>query len=873
MAADRKNFWMLAAAAAALVAPAQAQQAAKPQEEEIVVTATKREARLQDVPVAVTPITAAMIENSGIRDVQDLTSVAPALQFNVSENETSATARLRGIGTQGSNPGLESAVGIFIDGVYRARNGVALGDLGEISQVEVLRGPQGTLFGRNTSAGLITIQSRGPQMDSFGGGIEGTYGAFDERRVSGYITGPIIADKMGFRLFAASAKRDGFIDVINAAGARSKVNDRNMWTVRGQIEWEPSDTFSLRLIADTSKRDETCCASKIYNPALLNGQPALRATNWSRNPATGAILQPSGVAQDPFQPNVAGVSSAGQANVVAALGGFGPTGLAALGNGDISDRFAFANRSYAQGLTDGGVSLQADWDIGEFAKLTYVAAYRDWVYDQAQDADFSAADLWYRPDNGLSGFDFKVITHEARLAGNAANVDWMVGTFVSNEELGRRDNLTNGAQFGTYFAALSPLYIPLAAPGTGVNNTFIQDRYKQKSNGWSIFTHNIWSIDDKTDLTIGARYTNEKKTLGAQFFTQVKNNNALMLQGLTGVVGAGTAGALNSAGLVNCNGGLGTGALAAANAALIGARGVYCVPTLRSELDTVGFNQSRTDKEWSGVVSARRTFNEALSGYVSVSRGYKGGGFNLDRNFAWTVTGGAPNTSFAAELVDAYELGLKGRFFGGDLLLNTATYYNEYTDYQLNTFNGVSFQVSSIPKVTSAGAEIDAIWSTPIDGLSMQGGVAYVEAQYAEDSGWVDQSLNPLNPSAAPVNFRLPGQRLTTAPLWTLTNAMTYERPIGGNLVGLGYVDFRYTSNQVTGSDLEDTKRQPGYWLVNARLGLKTEDERFGVELWGRNILDQDFHQIAFNVPLQGNARGAFLGDPRTFGVTLKAGF
>ena len=113
--------------------PALAQDGA--QEDEIIVTATRRDQALQDVPVAVTPVTAEMIENSGIRDLQDLTSVAPALQFNVSENETSATARLRGIGTQGSNPGLESAVGIFIDGVYRSRNGVALTDLGELRQV------------------------------------------------------------------------------------------------------------------------------------------------------------------------------------------------------------------------------------------------------------------------------------------------------------------------------------------------------------------------------------------------------------------------------------------------------------------------------------------------------------------------------------------------------------------------------------------------------------------------------------------------------------------------------------------------------------------------------------------------------------------
>jgi iron complex outermembrane recepter protein len=869
MAVDRKKWLLFAAAAAALAAPATAQEQ-KPQEEEIVVTATKRESRLQDVPIAVTPITAAMIENSGIRDVQDLTSVAPSLQFNVSENETSATARLRGVGTQGSNPGLESAVGIFIDGVYRARNGVALGDLGEISQVEVLRGPQGTLFGRNTSAGLITITTRGASLDAFSGGAEATFGTFGEQRLSGHLTGPIIADKMGFRIFGATAKRDGFMDVINAAGQRKESNNRDMWTVRGQLEWEPSDSLSLRLIGDYSKRDEVCCAAKIYNPALLNGQPPLRATNWSRNPATGQILQPSGVAQDPFQPLVAGVSSPGQAAIIAALGGYGPTGLAALGNGDISKRFGFGNRDQSQKLNDGGVSLQADWDLG-IGTLTYVGAYRDWVYDQGQDSDFTAADILWRPNNGLNGFDFKVVTHEARLAGQAGDVDWLVGTFVSDEELGRRDNLTNGSQIGTYFAAQSPLFAPLAGP-TGINNTIIQDRYKQNSKGWSLFTHNIWAIDDKTDLTIGARFTNEKKTLGANFFTQVKNNNALLLQGLTGVVGAGTAGALNASGLVNCNGALATGPLAAANAALIGARGAYCLPTIRSDLDAVGYNQSRTEKEWSGVVSARRDLTDALSGYISVSRGYKGGGFNLDRAFGFTITGGNPDTSFPAEFVDAYEIGLKGRFFEGDLLLNFATFYNEFENYQLNTFNGVSFQVSSIPKVTSTGAELDMIWSTPIEGLSMQGGVAYVEAQYASDSGWVNNSLNPLNPTAAPVNFRLPGQRITNAPLWTLTNSMTYERNLG-SMIGLAYIDFRYTSNQVTGSDLEDTKRQPGYLLVNGRLALKTESENFAIELWGRNLTDEAYHQIAFNAFAQGNARGAFLGDPRTYGVTLKAGF
>ncbi|MBU6373414.1 MAG: TonB-dependent receptor [Alphaproteobacteria bacterium] len=840
-----RKFWLFAAAAsAALVTEAAAQQAAAANED-IIVTATRREARLQDVPVAVTPITAQMIQNSGIRDVQDLTSVAPSLQFNVSENETSATARLRGIGTQGSNPGLESAVGIFVDGVYRARNGVALTDLGEISQVEVLRGPQGTLFGRNTSAGLISIRTAGPDLSAFGGDLEATYGNYNEQRLAGHITGPIVEDKLGFRLFGAVGKRDGFIDARYPTGRVKDWNNRDVWTVRGQLEFIPSDAINVRVIADLSERDEICCGAKVYNPQLLNG----------------------------FVGNFFG-ATVPQAGAVAAFGGYGPTGLAALGTGDISDRFAFANRDSTQKLRDSGVSAEVNVDLGG-AQLTSVTAYRDWTYDQGQDADFSGADLWYRPSNGLSGFDFSVWTQELRLQGDLGPVNWLVGGFYSDETLGRRDNLTNGSQFGLYFGALNSLFGALNNPALGatVANSFVQDRYRQEGKSLAFFTHNIWSIDDKTDLTIGLRYTKEEKDLKAKFFTSYNAQPAFAAT-ISTLAGGGTTGATAASLYANCTTALpaSTSPLAGLTPAIVGGRAVYCIPTVRRELDAVGYNQSRDENEWSGVVSARRDITDNASAYLSFSRGYKGGGFNLDRSFDFVIAGGAPNTSFPAELVDAYEFGVKTQWFGGDLLLNLATYYNEYTNFQLNTFNGVSFQVSSIPEVTSQGVELDAIWQTPVDGLSMQGGLAYVEAEYGDDSGWVALSRNPLNPAAAPVNVRLPGSRLTNAPLWTVTNAFTYKKSMFGDKAeGLAYLDFRYVSDQVTGSDLEPTKVQPGFFLVNARLGLSTADERWGIEFWGRNITDEAYQQIAFNIPLQGNSRGAFLGDPRTYGVTLKA--
>src|SRR5262249_11930902 len=161
-----KSTWRLLLSGASLAAmgaaPALAQQATTPadqvQSEEIVVTATGRAAAIQDVPIAVTALTGEQLQNSGVRDIKDLSQIAPAYRFYTGQSNTSSThADIRGIGTGADNPGFEGAVGIFIDGVYRSRAATALSDLPDVERVEVLRGPQGTLFGRNTSAGAVSI--------------------------------------------------------------------------------------------------------------------------------------------------------------------------------------------------------------------------------------------------------------------------------------------------------------------------------------------------------------------------------------------------------------------------------------------------------------------------------------------------------------------------------------------------------------------------------------------------------------------------------------------------------------------------------------------------------------------------------------------
>jgi outer membrane receptor protein involved in Fe transport len=238
-------------AVAAMAMPAAAQDAAAAadadEEGEIIVTATRRSEALSDVPIAVSAVTGETLAKTGATDVRALGQVAPSLLVSGATSEVNFTARIRGIGTVGENAGLESSVGLFIDGVYRSRTGVGLSELGEIERVEVLRGPQGTLFGRNSTAGLINIVTKGPELGEFSGKGALTYGNYDYLRVDAMINAPL-GDKAALRLDAVWQQRDGFID--NVTVGADDINDRDRYLVRGQLLLEPSDSLKFRLIAD-----------------------------------------------------------------------------------------------------------------------------------------------------------------------------------------------------------------------------------------------------------------------------------------------------------------------------------------------------------------------------------------------------------------------------------------------------------------------------------------------------------------------------------------------------------------------------------------------------------------------------------------------
>jgi iron complex outermembrane recepter protein len=870
---------LLLSTAAMLIAPTLYAQTAPAAEQDgldnIIVTATKRATPLQDVPIAVTAITAATMKNSGITDIRELTSVTPSLLLTSTASEAAGTtARIRGIGTVGDNQGLESSVAVFIDGVYRSRNNVGLTELGEVERIEVLRGPQGTLFGRNASAGLINVITKGPS-DVFGGYAEATYGNYNFMRIAGGITGGL-GGGLSARLDANYSKRDGFFK--DAVDSTKDYNDRNRWLLRGQLGYE-NDALKVRIIGDYSQRREVCCAAA----TIVRG-------------ATAGIIE--------------------------ALGGRLSSGGSPAGSNPY-DRIAAVTpgRGYQQDVNEWGLSGEINYELDSF-KLTSITAYRDWKANRSADSDYSSADILYRDKNGLFA-QFKTFSQEFRANGTFWDdkLDLLFGAYYAREKLNTRDALRYGADFQSYAntlvgasipgflgfnnlkastqpllraalvgggqsvavanataTALTPLVSPLIqnapiASGSGA----AVDAFNQTSNNWALFTHNTFSITEGLKLTIGARYTEEKKSLNANLASNsgscaaiLNSINAINASALPANVKMAGAGVLNSIRALPC----------VVNPALDGA-----------------VASQRKEKEWSGTAVLSYKFSDVL-GYASYSKGYKAGGFNLDRsglNGALNSLGSAVITDPAArgtllqfqpEKVNAYELGAK--FASRIFTLNAALFYQEFKGFQLNSFDGLAFTVANLPKVTSKGGELDIVVQ-PVTGLTGTLGLAIADTKYSKDL--VGRSfVQPFaGPTAADRNggpdARLVGARLSNAPLYSISGSLGYRKPITESLVAGIYADFRYQSDVNTGSDLDPEKIQDGGIVVNGRLSLGNVDSKWSLEVWARNLLNRNYLQVAFDGPGQGGGTranpfaannqtfDAFLAEPRTFGVTARYKF
>tara|TARA_R110000782_G_scaffold268689_1_gene365507 strand:+ start:40871 stop:43666 length:2796 start_codon:yes stop_codon:yes gene_type:complete len=883
----------------------------------IIVTATRRASPLSSVPIAVSAVTAASLQNSGGNDIRQLNQLAPSLLVSSTGSEANGAARIRGVGTVGDNPGLESSVAVFIDGVYRSRTGAGLTDLGEIERIEVLRGPQGTLFGRNASAGLINIVSKAPEF-TFGAKGEITYGNYDFWRASASITGPV-SENVALRLDGVWSQRDGFMKLVDGTGAKvGDANDRDRYFLRGQALFEPNDDLSIRLIGDYTNRDESCCAAAyISTREVIDPTPGVPGDS-APSPTTSRIRE--------------------------ILNGIHPGSVPTNPDPYAREAYITPGREYGSKLKDWGVSAEINYDFGN-AKLTSITAYRDYKSKDYGDYDYNAADILYRDPDTFR--QFKTFTQELRLQGSAFEdkLDWLVGGYYANEKLTLRDNIVFGADYGKFatcrlLTASFPVAPPNGAPPTGFpyslcgSNAGVSaliaglpaaqqplapaltallnipggsgdtdSRYYQKSENWALFTHNIVHITDKLDLTLGLRYTHESK----DFSADLNNNNA-------------TCAALQTQLAPVVGGGLGAAAASAAGGILT----LACLGNSSTGLNALDLADSMSDGEFSGtgVLSYKPTNSMLL--YASYSRGYKAGGYNLDR-FELGNTGLSTPTSspftyfsprsnadaaslrFAAEKVNAFEIGMK--YSQRHWSANIAAFRQEFSNFQLNTFNGTSFVVQNIngcsgtltpgsidagggrcaeddveAGLISQGVELE-LSASPVRNVRVSGGLTYAKAKFRDTLVGSGDGQTPLDPAL----FLLPGNINSNAPEIVTTMSFAWTPDIGSSgLSGLVYFDGRMTSDYNTGSDLFPEKNQDGYSVWNARIGIRGPEERWAVEFWGQNVFNTKYTQVAFNSPLQGSGSvasvqagaatatqlfSAYLAEPRTYGITLRGKF
>ncbi|WP_417617581.1 TonB-dependent receptor [Parasphingorhabdus sp.] len=863
----------------------------------IVVTAQGRAQALSDVPIAVSAIGAEQLQQSGTSDIRELNQLAPSLLVSSTGNEANGSARIRGIGTVGDNPGLESSVAVFIDGVYRSRSGNALSELGPIERIEVLRGPQGTLGGRNSSAGMISITTAAPEF-VFSGYGAATYGNYNQIRLEAGINGPL-SDTIAARVDGVYLKRDGFYtDVVNG----TDVNNKDRFLVRGQLLFEPNDGLSVRVIGDYSKKDESCCAATFVQPSFA------QQARVSPGLDPFALPQPGAPAlTDPANP------------IIPILLGLGQNPAALNQSTFNRDIYVTPGRTYAGETEDFGASVEVNAELGTM-NLTSITGYREYSNFQASDTDYTQIDILYRaPTENAGAREFKTFTQELRLQGSAFDdkLDWLIGGFYANEKLETRDNLRFGSQYGAFAPcrivnAVNPALaspsstgclsaggraVLLAANGgagafgaatplifAGLDNLAqindkgtILDVYNQKSENFAFFTHNIFHITDKLDLTLGLRYTNETKDFNAAF---TNDNTMCPIQRalFTPLLGGGLAGL--AGGLI----------------------GLSCQGNSTSELDGVTLADSRSENEFTGtaILSYKPTDNLML--YGSYSRGYKAGGFNLDRSALTSSTlvnpalaGSTANLQFDQETVNSFEIG--GKYSSREFSLSVAAFRQQFDNFQLNTFNGSVFLVQNINAcstdlngtdrdasaatgacapdkvkygVVAQGIELEASIN-PIRDVNISMGLTYTDTSYENDLVGKDSGA-ALDPALR----LLPGDNLSNAPEITATASLSYTPPLGNTgLTGLFYINARTTSDYNTGSDLLYGKEQDGFTLVNGRIGVRGPDEAWAIEGWVQNMFNVDYSQVAFNTPFVASQQtySAFLAEPRTYGITVRGRF
>jgi iron complex outermembrane recepter protein len=813
------------------------------EEDAIIVTATKREQTLQDVPVAVSVTSADQIERAQVRDLKDLQTLVPSLRVSQLQSSASTDFIIRGFGNGSNNVGIEGSVAVFIDGVYRSRSGAAISDLPNLQRVEVLRGPQSTLFGKNASAGVISIVTAAPRYE-FGGSAEISYGNYNAIIAKADITGPIVADTIAFSLAGGINKRDGYGTNLTDG---SKTSERDRWYGRAQLLIEPSEALRFRIIGDYDKIDENCC----FVGNVLSG------------PTAAAIR---------------------------AIGGN-------INSGGIFSYREFQNFASENKITNYGASIQGDLDLGALS-LTSISAYRESKALTNADSDFTSADLI---GENRGDVRIKTLTQELRLTSDFDGpFNFLLGGYYFDEDISNKQQLLLGRDFRNYANALSGggytanealiralAGLPAATPTTqfGAAGQGRFEDWDYANQAYSFFGTADFEITDTVTLSGGFNYTKDKKDVASNVrstdvFSSIDLVAVGAAAGVPAVIPAGAAG--NSTILYpritscpNTN-----GAAALCNP-FLGLRALQFQPPFLNFPNAVEDGKTR-DSKWTYSVRLAWEATDNLNLYASYGTGFKATSWNISfdsRPFAADFIPGSPaqgaplgasairtaglalnnltsGTRYAGpENATVIEAGLKAKW--ERVAFNLTAFQQSIKGFQGNAFIGTGFVLTNAGKQSTFGIEFDSS-VRPVDPLVLTVAFTYLDPKYDSYVGSAFGDLSGQQPAGI--------SELSA----TFGATYTHEFESGHELILSS--DFYHAAKVLINDSpaFRDYKREIND--LNASMTLRLTN---GLQLsvWGRNLTGAKYLQTIFPSVVQAGSVSGYPSQPRTYGVAAKFKF
>lgn len=738
----------------------------------ILVTARRKIENVQDVPISISVIGGGRLEETNAVTLDQIKQLAPSLQiFAVNPRNTNINIRNLGSNATSTGDGLDPGVGVYIDDVYYARPGQAVFDLVDVDRIEILKGPQGTLFGRNTTAGAISISTRAPSFTPEAS-VELSVGNYDYVQARAAVSVPLIADALAIRLTGTTSIRDGFIRNVATGG---RIHNLNSQALRGQILAKFSDSFSLRVIGDYSVRSEDCCASSVAGAAtaLPDGTPI-------------------------------------NGNVVERFEriGYLPPSLNAF------DRVTDVDAPLHYEVKQWGVSGNAEWVSDSFS-LKSISSYRTWSWQPSNDFDSLGLSVLKRLQSDQTQKQF---TQELRIASEGQRtIDYVAGLYYFYQSLPQLQTTEYGADAPAYQL---PYTVPAAIGNPALIGFTTQSVSSVKTWSYAAFGQVNWNIDPRLTLTVGARYTYEKKD---GFFNQRQV------------------------------GGVDLSTLPAAVAA--------AAQALRNNFGRENFYEATVKKgSFSGQASLAYKAGNNLLAYATYARGAKSGGLNIG-NIPVGV-----NPVVKPEAVDHFEGGVKSSPLPG-VTLNGALFWTEIKGFQ-STFSETEpprSYLTNAARVRSRGAEVD-LNVAPVSWAKF-----YASATYA-DAIYVSYPKAPCPPGTTGVAgvCDLSGVDLPNTPKWTLSAGGDISRPVGTSDAYIG-VDWSYRSSFNSATNSSPFGEVPSHSLVNARVGVRAGDKSWDIYVWARNLFNANYY---LNYGYANNGLiTARIGDPRTAGLTGRFNF